>query len=112
MAPAPLPSADDFFKRWKQIGPGEPHEKQLVFSAAVGAADLDKARKVVAGLRWSILQGVDKVVENVVGAGVVTTAKGKAGCLLRLEPNLERGLWRVTVRGRMIVWTPGFWANE
>ena len=96
MVPAPLPSADDFFKRWKQIGPGEPHEKQLVFA---GAVDLEKVKKVVAGLRWSILSGVDKVVENIVGAGVVMTGKGKAGCLLRLEPNLDRGLWRVTVRG-------------
>ena len=99
MAPAPLPSADDFFKRWKQIGPGEPHEKQLVFSAGVGRPELERARKIIAGLRWSILEGVDKVVENIVGAGVVTTGKGKAGCLLRLEPNLERALWRVTVRG-------------
>ena len=51
------------------------------------------------GLRWSVLVGVDKDVENVVGAGVVSTGKGKAGCLLRLEPNLGRALWRVTVRG-------------
>jgi AP-2 complex subunit alpha len=98
MAPAPLPSPEDFFKRWKQIGPGEPHEKQLVF-ASVGSIDLEKARRIVAGLRWSILEGVDKVAGNIVGAGVVSTAKGKAGCLLRLEPNLERALWRVTVRG-------------
>jgi AP-2 complex subunit alpha len=97
MAPAPLPSPEDFFKRWKQIGPGEPHEKQLVF-ASTGKMDLEKARKLVTGLRWSILGGVDKVEENIVSAGVVTTGKGKAGCLLRLEPNLERGLWRVTVR--------------
>ena len=34
-----------------------------------------------------------------VGAGVVTLAGSKVGCLLRLEPNLERALWRVTVRG-------------
>lgn len=98
MAPAPLPSPEDFFKRWKQIGPGEPHEKQLVF-ASIGTIDVDKARRIVAGLRWAVLDGVDKVGENIVGAGVVTTAKGKAGCLLRLEPNLERALWRVTVRG-------------
>ena len=98
MAPAPLPSPEDFFKRWKQIGPGEPHEKQLVF-ASLGKLDLEKARKIVAGLRWSILPGIDKVAENIVGAGVVTTGKGKLGCLLRLEPNLERALWRVTVRG-------------
>lgn len=99
MAPAPLPSADDFFKRWKQIGPGEPHERQLVFAAGVGKPELERARKIIGGLRWSILEGVDKVAENIVGAGVVTTGKGKAGCLLRLEPNLERALWRVTVRG-------------
>jgi AP-2 complex subunit alpha len=98
MAPAPLPSPEDFFKRWKQIGPGEPHEKQLVF-VSVGSIDLIKAKKVVEGLRWAILHGVDKVAENIVGAGVVSTDKGKAGCLLRLEPNLERALWRVTVRG-------------
>ena len=98
MAPAPLPSPEDFFKRWKQIGPGEPHEKQLVFTS-IGSIDLEKARRIVAGLRWSILEGVDKVPGNIVGAGVVSTAKGKAGCLLRLEPNLERALWRVTVRG-------------
>lgn len=97
MAPAPLPS-EDFFKRWKQIGPGEPHEKQLVF-ASTGAIDLERARKIILGLRWSILPGVDKVAVNIVGAGVTTTAKGKAGCLLRLEPNMERALWRVSVRG-------------
>ena len=97
MAPAALPS-EDFFKRWKQIGPREPHEKQLVF-ASTGKIDLEKARKIVTGLRWSILSGMDKVGENIVGAGVISTGKGKAGCLLRLEPNLEKALWRVTVRG-------------
>ena len=98
MAPALLPSPEDFFKRWKQIGPGEPHEKQLVFASA-GVIDLLKAKKVVEGLRWAILDGVDKVAGNIVGAGVISTDKGKTGCLLRLEPNLERALWRVTVRG-------------
>ena len=97
MAPAPLASTD-FFRRWKQIGPHEPHEKQLVF-ASMGKVDLEKARGIIAGLRWSVLVDVDKVAENIVGAGVVTTGKGKAGCLLRLEPNMERALWRVTVRG-------------
>lgn len=107
MSPAPLPSSDDFFMRWKQIGPGEPHEKQLVF-ASTGKVDLERAKKIVTGLRWSILIGVDKVAENIVGAGVVTTGKGKVGCLLRLEPNLERGLWRVTVRGTDDCMRPSF----
>jgi len=98
MAAAPLPSPDDFFKRWKQIGPGEPHEKQLVFASS-GGIDLQQAKHVVEGMRWSILSGVDKVAENTVGAGVVSLGGGKIGCLLRLEPNMERALWRVTVRG-------------
>jgi AP-2 complex subunit alpha len=98
MSPAPLPSPEDFFKRWKQIGPGEPLEKQLVFSST-GKLNLDKARKVIDGLRWSVLNNVDKVAENIVGAGVISTGKGKAGCLLRLEPNLESSMWRATVRG-------------
>jgi AP-2 complex subunit alpha len=98
MAPSPAFGAEDFFKRWKQIGQKEPWEKQLIF-ASYGSIDLEKARRIIAGLRWSILTGVDKVEENIIGAGVVTTAKGKAGCLLRLEPNLEKALWRVTVRG-------------
>jgi AP-2 complex subunit alpha len=98
MAPAPLPSPEDFFKRWKQIGPGEPHEKQLVFGGGK-KIDLGKAAKVVQGLRWSILQNVDRLPENIVGAGVLSTEQSKAGCLLRLEPNLEKGLWRATVRG-------------
>jgi len=98
MAPAPAFGAEDFFKRWKQIGAKEPWEKQLIF-ASFGKIDLERARRVVAGLRWTILSAVDKVEENIVGAGVVSTGQGKVGCLLRLEPNLEKALWRVTVRG-------------
>jgi AP-2 complex subunit alpha len=97
MLPVILPSPN-FFERWKQIGSGEPWEKQLVF-ASTGTINLDKAKKIVQGLRWSILDNMDKVAENIVGAAIVMSGKGQVGCLLRLEPNLERAMWRVTVRG-------------
>jgi len=92
MDPAEL-SAEDFFKRWRQIG-GAPREAQKIFGLAPAARDAkrelneDFIRRVVEGFRWGILRGVDPNERNFVGASVVhTTEGGKYGCLLRLEPN-------------------------
>ncbi|KAI9828187.1 MAG: hypothetical protein M1826_006115 [Phylliscum demangeonii] len=115
-------SADDFFRRWKQIG-GPPRETQRVFRLAVDVAvdrrrtkmmaierderpDDASARDVPALLRqtvrafnWGVLEGVDPNPTNVVGASVLhTTRGGKYGCLLRLEPNLETRMCRLTIR--------------
>ena len=85
-------SADDFFKRWKQIG-GAPREAQRVFGVKGGKdGDLEIndsfIRKTIDGFRWGILDGVDPNKKNFVGASVLhTTEGGKFGCLLRLEPN-------------------------
>ena len=93
MDPAEL-SADDFFKRWKQIG-GAPREAQAIFGVA-GTAGRSGERAisegfvtaVVEGFRWGVLNGVDPNQKNLVGASVVHTSEGgKYGCLLRLEPN-------------------------
>ena len=91
MDPAEL-SSEDFFKRWRQIG-GAPREAQRVF----GLADEGKrtsmseesTRRVVEGMRWGILNGVDQNAKNVVGASVCHLVDGKVGCLVRLEPNYE-----------------------
>lgn len=92
MDPAEL-SAEDFFKRWKQIG-GPPREAQQIFGLAGGAKDSGReltesfVRGVVEGFRWGVLHGVDPNQKNFVGASVVHTSEGgKFGCLLRLEPN-------------------------
>lgn len=91
MDPAEL-SADDFFKRWKQIG-GAPREAQRIFgvkSGKGGQYEFSDAfiRKTVDGFRWGILDGVDPNKKNFVGASVLHTGDGgKFGCLLRLEPN-------------------------
>jgi AP-2 complex subunit alpha len=90
MDPAEL-SAEDFFKRWKQIG-GAPREAQRIFglSGKGGEREINESfvRGVVEGFRWGVLNGVDPNGKNFVGASVVHTSEGgKYGCLLRLEPN-------------------------
>lgn len=91
MDPAEL-TADDFFKRWKQIG-GAPREAQRVFGVKDqrdGEREINDSfiRKTVEGFRWGVLDGVDPNKKNFVGASVLhTTDGGKFGCLLRLEPN-------------------------
>jgi AP-2 complex subunit alpha len=93
MDPADL-SAEDFFKRWKQIGAG-PREAQEIFGLKPSN---DPSRrmtdmfvgKVVRGFRWRVLDMVDPNPNNVVGASVLhTSGGGKFGCLMRLEPNYE-----------------------
>lgn len=89
MDPAQL-SAEEFFKRWKQIG-GAPRESQLVFSVDKGRRiDSLRTKRVVEGFRWGVLDGVDPNAKNLVGASVLhTVVGGKHGCLVRLEPNYE-----------------------
>jgi AP-2 complex subunit alpha len=91
MDPAEL-SAEDFFKRWKQIG-GAPREAQRIFGAKGGkdgGREFTESfiRNTVEGFRWGVLDGVDTNKKNFVGASVLHTGEGgKFGCLMRLEPN-------------------------
>ncbi|KAK2629916.1 hypothetical protein QTJ16_000736 [Diplocarpon rosae] len=102
MDPAEL-SADDFFKRWKQIG-GAPREAQRIFGVKAGRGgdyEINDGfiRRTIDGFRWGILDGVDPNKKNFVGASVVHTGEGgKFGCLLRLEPNYTTGMVRLTIR--------------
>lgn len=79
-------SGDDFFKRWKQIG-GAPREAQEMFNAP-DVSDA-RTRRILEGLKWGLLNGVDPNAKNFVGATVLNTTAGKYGCLMRLEPNPE-----------------------
>jgi AP-2 complex subunit alpha len=90
MDPADL-SAEDFFRRWKQIG-GAPREAQGIFglSGKGGGREITESfiSKTVEGFRWRVLDMVDPNPKNVVGASVLHTSEGgKFGCLMRLEPN-------------------------
>ncbi|KFX87834.1 hypothetical protein O988_09267, partial [Pseudogymnoascus sp. VKM F-3808] len=93
-------SSEDFFRRWKQIG-GAPREAQLVFGVKRGEGRFDASgvRRVVEGFKWGVLDGVDPNARNIVGASVLHTSEvGKVGCLLRLEPNYETQMLRLTIR--------------
>ncbi|KAI0018233.1 Adaptor protein complex AP-2 alpha subunit [Xylariomycetidae sp. FL0641] len=102
MDPAEL-TADDFFKRWKQIG-GAPREAQKIISVLGGkngSRDLNDSfiRKTIQGFRWGVLDGVDPNSKNFVGASVLHTSEGgKFGCLMRLEPNYPSKMVRLTIR--------------
>ncbi|RMZ88527.1 hypothetical protein DV736_g4245, partial [Chaetothyriales sp. CBS 134916] len=65
MDPSDL-SADDFFKRWRQIGAG-PMEAQAAFGLRDPAAELDLSfmRHTVAAFRWQLLDNVDPNPKNV-----------------------------------------------
>ncbi|KAH0838304.1 Adaptor protein complex AP-2 alpha subunit [Lanmaoa asiatica] len=91
----------DFFERWKLIG-GQPRESQVVFPISLdntGHIDLARNRQVITGNHLEILEEIDPNSSNLVGAGVLhTSVEGKVGCLLRLEPNRDAKLCRITVR--------------
>ncbi|SPO22313.1 probable alpha-adaptin C [Ustilago trichophora] len=93
--------ATDFFERWRQIG-GPPREAQKIFSfrlTPAGEVDVVRQRRIIEGARLQVLDGVDANPNNSVAAGVLHMANaGKVGCLLRLEPNKDAKLARLTVR--------------
>lgn len=90
----------DFFERWKQIG-GPPREAQAIFPVRLGSrgeVDHQRHKKVVKGIKWEVLEGIDPNPNNVVGAAVLHSQGGKVGCLLRLEPNDAAKMCRLTIR--------------
>ncbi|KAL1988556.1 hypothetical protein VTN96DRAFT_8951 [Rasamsonia emersonii] len=98
MDPSEL-SVEDFFKRWRQIG-GPPLEAQKTFGVTAKGRTINETftRRIVDGFRWKILNGVDPNPKNVVGCAVYQAQGGKTGCLLRLEPNYEKNMYRITIR--------------
>ncbi|KAJ3487340.1 hypothetical protein NLG97_g6432 [Lecanicillium saksenae] len=101
MDPAEL-SAEDFFKRWKQISAG-PREAQGIFGVNAKAKNREITetfvKRSVEGFRWRLLDMVDPNPKNIVGASVLhTTEGGKFGCLMRLEPNYGSQMIRLTIR--------------
>ena len=81
----------DFFERWKSIG-GAPREAQNIFGIDLveGKVDVNRNKRIVRGVRFGVLEGIDPNGDNIVGAAVLhLTGSGKVGCLLRVEPSVE-----------------------
>nr|XP_046250214.1 AP-2 complex subunit alpha-2 isoform X1 [Scatophagus argus] len=89
-------TSQDFFQRWKQLGAPQ-QEVQKIFKAK-HPMDTDVTKAKILGFGVALLDGVDPNPINFVGAGVIHTKNTQVGCLLRLEPNTQAQMYRLTLR--------------
>ncbi|XP_075965896.1 AP-2 complex subunit alpha-2-like isoform X1 [Anarhichas minor] len=89
-------ASQDFFQRWKQLGVPQ-QEVQTIFKAK-HPMDTDVTNAKILGFGVALLDGVDPSPANFVGAGVIHTKNTQVGCLLRLEPNTQALMYRLTLR--------------
>uniref|UniRef100_A0A8D0AP45 AP-2 complex subunit alpha n=1 Tax=Sander lucioperca TaxID=283035 RepID=A0A8D0AP45_SANLU len=89
-------TSQDFFQRWKQLGVPQ-QEVQTIFKAQ-HPMDTDVTNAKILGFGVALLIGVDPNPANFVGAGVIHTKNTQVGCLLRLEPNTQAQMYRLTLR--------------
>ncbi|KAL6468534.1 hypothetical protein MHYP_G00220580 [Metynnis hypsauchen] len=88
--------SQDFFQRWKQLGAPQ-QEVQKIFKAK-HSMDTEITKAKIIGFGTALLDGVDPNPSNFVGAGVIHTKTIQVGCLLRLEPNTQAQMYRLTLR--------------
>jgi len=89
-------SSEQFFSRWRQLNqPAQ--EGQKVFSATSGI-DNEQFKNKLSGLGAQLLSNVDPNPENFVLAGIIHTRAAQIGTLIRLEPNKQAKMLRLTVR--------------
>ncbi|CAK6961998.1 AP-2 complex subunit alpha-2-like [Scomber scombrus] len=89
-------ASQDFFQRWKQLGAPQ-QEVQKIFKAK-HSMDTEVTKAKILGFGVALLDGVDPNPTNFVGAGVIHTKSTQVGCLLRLEPNTQAEMYRLTLR--------------
>ncbi|KAM5131973.1 AP-2 complex subunit alpha-1 isoform 2-T2 [Mantella aurantiaca] len=90
-----MPS-QDFFQRWKQLSLPQ-QEAQKIFKAN-NAMDSEVTKAKLLGFGSALLENVDPNPDNFVGAGIIQTKSVQVGCLLRLEPNIQAQMYRLTLR--------------
>lgn len=90
-------NGESFFARWKNLGSGNQQRSQKIFKAS-GVMDLAAARTKMLGYGMALLDGIDPNPDNFVCAGIVHMRSQQVGCLLRLEPNKNAQMYRLTVR--------------
>ncbi|KAG7222018.1 hypothetical protein INR49_028182 [Caranx melampygus] len=89
-------ASQDFFQRWKQLSQPQ-QEAQKIFKAN-HSMDTEVLKAKLLGLGTALLDNVDPNPENYVCAGVIQTKGQQVGCLLRLEPNAQAQMYRLTLR--------------
>jgi len=90
-------NAEAFFSRWKNLSiPSQ--EAQKIFQAAFPMENQDAAKTKLIGYGFQLLENIDPNPENYVCAGIIHTRNMQIGVLLRLEPNHQAKMYRMTVR--------------
>lgn len=90
-------NGESFFARWKNLGGTNPQKSQKIFRAAQ-PMDTTSTRTKLLGFGMQLLDGIDPNPDNFVCAGIIHTRTQQIGCLLRLEPNKQAQMYRLTVR--------------
>lgn len=89
-------NGESFFARWKNLGSNS-QKTQRVFRA-LQPMETTSTRTKLSGFGMQLLDNIDPNPENYVCAGIVHTGIQQIGCLLRLEPNKQAQMYRLTVR--------------
>ncbi|XP_045481653.1 AP-2 complex subunit alpha [Harmonia axyridis] len=90
-------NAESFFARWKNLGSTNQQRSQKIFRAT-GPMDLQAAKPKIGGFGMQLLEDIDPNPDNFVCAGIIHMRSQQVGCLLRLEPNKNAQMYRLTVR--------------
>ncbi|XP_073410454.1 AP-2 complex subunit alpha-2 isoform X2 [Dendrobates tinctorius] len=88
--------AQDFFQRWKQLSSPN-QEVQNIFKAK-NPMDTEIVKAKLIGFGPAVLENVDPNPSNFVAAGIIQAKSRQVGCLLRLEPNMQAQMYRLTIR--------------
>uniref|UniRef100_A0A1I7XYU0 Alpha_adaptinC2 domain-containing protein n=2 Tax=Steinernema glaseri TaxID=37863 RepID=A0A1I7XYU0_9BILA len=89
-------TSEQFFGRWRQLS--QPvQESQKIFNARQ-PMETDQVRTKLQALGCALLKDVDPNPENFVLAGIIHTQVQQIGTLVRLEPNKQAKMYRLTVR--------------
>lgn len=90
-------NSQDFFKRWKQLGSEPSQEVQKIFSGRF-PCNPEAIKDTIKSVGMEIMEGIDPNPDNYVGGAILSTSTVLVGCLLRLEPNKQTEMFRLTVR--------------
>eukprot|EP00918_Siedleckia_nematoides_P043562 GHVU01095261.1.p1 GENE.GHVU01095261.1~~GHVU01095261.1.p1 ORF type:complete len:374 (+),score=46.51 GHVU01095261.1:101-1123(+) len=85
-----------FFQRWKQLSLSQ-QETQKIFKAQHPIVG-EQVRQKLLGFGTGMLDNIDPNPDNYVSAGILHTRNQQVGCLMRLEPNKQAQMYRLTFR--------------
>uniref|UniRef100_A0A8R1DKL3 AP-2 complex subunit alpha n=2 Tax=Caenorhabditis japonica TaxID=281687 RepID=A0A8R1DKL3_CAEJA len=89
-------TSEQFFTRWKSLGSAS-QEAQKIFSAQ-NPMETSHIEGKLKGFGANLLTEVDPNPDNYVCAGIIHTQTQQIGTLIRLEPNKQAKMYRLTIR--------------